>query len=128
MAAGNGTKKQDVYGAQAELTLNDGSKVRYVRLDALEKKGLGSISRLPYSIKILLESVLRNLDGFAFTEAHVKQLTGWQPKDDKRQEIPFKLARVVLQDFTGVPAVVDLAAMRDAVKKLGGDLNGLTAK
>lgn len=120
MAGGNGAMKKDVYGAQAELSIGT-NKIKYVRLDALEKKGLGQVSRLPFSIKILLESVLRNLDGFAFTESHVKQLTGWQPNDDKRQEIPFKLARVVLQDFTGVPAVVDLASMRDAVKRLGGD-------
>jgi aconitate hydratase len=91
------------------------------RLENLEKAGLGSISRLPFSIKVLLESVLRNCDGTLVTEQDVAALAGWHAKSPAAQEVPFKPARVILQDFTGVPAVVDLAAMRSAVKRLGGD-------
>jgi aconitate hydratase len=91
------------------------------RLDRLEKAGLGSISRLPFSIRVLLESVLRNCDGFAVTETDVKSLATWNAAEPAKVEIPFKPARVVLQDFTGVPCVVDLAAMRSAMKRLGGD-------
>ncbi|MGH9433817.1 MAG: aconitate hydratase AcnA, partial [Terriglobia bacterium] len=91
------------------------------RLDRLEKAGLGGISKLPYSIKVLLESLVRNLDGEAITEENVRALAGWNAKSTGQSEVPFKPARVILQDFTGVPAVVDLAAMRSAVKRLGGD-------
>jgi aconitate hydratase len=93
----------------------------YFSLKELEQQGLGKISALPYSMKVLLESALRNLDGIAFTPDHVKAIAQWNPTDVNREEIPYKPARVVLQDFTGVPAVVDLAAMRDAMKRLGGD-------
>jgi aconitate hydratase len=95
----------------------------FFSLKELEKQGLGQVSRLPFSMKVLLESALRNLDGVAFTTDHVKAIAAWNPTDKERQEIPYKPARVVLQDFTGVPAVVDLAAMRDAMKRLGGDPN-----
>ncbi len=78
-------------------------------------------SRLPYSIRILLESVLRNCDGFEVTEADVAKLAGWKSVDPKREELPFKPGRLLLQDFAGVPCVVDLAAIREAVKRLGGD-------
>jgi aconitate hydratase len=91
------------------------------RLESLEKAGLGSISRLPFSIKVLLESVLRNCDGALVTEQEVAALAGWDAKIPAAREVPFKPARVILQDFTGVPAVVDLAAMRSAMKRLGGD-------
>jgi aconitate hydratase len=91
------------------------------RLESLEKGGLGSISRLPFSIKVLLESVLRNCDGALITEQDVADLAGWNAKSPAAQEVPFKPARVILQDFTGVPAIVDLAAMRSAMKRLGGD-------
>ncbi len=91
------------------------------RLENLEKAGLGSISRLPFSIKVLLESVLRNCDGALVTEQDVAALAGWNAKSPAAREVPFKPARVILQDFTGVPAVVDLAAMRSAMKRLGGD-------
>jgi aconitate hydratase len=94
---------------------------QYYSLRALEKAGLGDISRLPFTIRILLESALRNCDGFAVTEEHVKKLASWQPVVGEREEIPYKPARVVLQDFTGVPAIVDLAVMRDAMVELGGD-------
>lgn len=115
------SKQQDFFGARRELTFAGGNKAAIYRLDSLEKAGLGSVSRLPVSIRVLLESVLRNCDDFAFTQEHVRKLAGWQPTVAEREETPYKPARVVLQDFTGVPAVVDLAAMRDAVKRLGAD-------
>ncbi len=92
----------------------------YISLASLERSGVANVSRLPFSIKILLESMLRNCDGYAISQEDVIRLAGWQP-DSARHEIPFKPARVVLQDFTGVPALVDLAAMRDAMADLGGD-------
>lgn len=91
------------------------------RLSKLEEMGLGTISRLPYSIKVLLESVLRQCDGFAITEDDVRNLAGWSPATATTFEVPFKPARVLLQDFTGVPAVVDLATLRSAMAKLGED-------
>ncbi len=113
--------RDDVFGARRELTNGTDGEVTYYSLQRLEEEGVGHVSRLPFSIKVLLESVLRNHDGFAFTREHVESLAKWEPKANKREEIPFKPARVVLQDFTGVPAVADLAAMRDAVKRLGAD-------
>ncbi len=91
------------------------------RLSGLEDQGLGSVSQLPYSIRVLLEAVVRNCDGYIVQTDDVKNLAGWQAEAPRRVEIPFMPARVVLQDFTGVPAVVDLAAMRSAMKRLGGD-------
>ncbi|MCA3132089.1 MAG: aconitate hydratase AcnA [Betaproteobacteria bacterium] len=96
-------------------------KGRYYALSALEKAGLGAISRLPVSIRIVLESVLRNCDGKKVTEAHVRQLAAWKPGAERTAEIPFLVARVVLQDFTGVPLLADLAAMRNVAGKLGKD-------
>ncbi len=92
----------------------------YFSLSSLERSGVAKISRLPFSIKILLESVLRNCDGYAITEDDVLHLAAWQANGE-RHETPYKPARVVLQDFTGVPSLVDLAAMRDAIYDLGGD-------
>src|SRR5438876_10229356 len=89
-----------------------GRRAVIYRLEALEKAGLGAVSRLPFSIKILLESVLRQVDGEAITEEDVAELARWNPRNPGSREVPFKPARVALQDFTGVPAVVDLAAMR----------------
>lgn len=98
----------------------NGSK--YYSLPALESQpGMGNISRLPVSIRIVLESVLRNCDGKKVLEADVKALANWSATEKSSKEIPFVVSRVVLQDFTGVPLLVDLAAMRDAVKKLGKD-------
>ncbi|HMZ52338.1 MAG TPA: aconitase family protein, partial [Candidatus Sumerlaeota bacterium] len=111
----------DPFGARREITFGSGRKAHFFHLAALEQRGLGQISRLPFSIKILIESVLRNCDDFAYTQEHVKKLAAWKPVEAEREETPYMPARVVLQDFTGVPAVVDLAAMRDAVKKIGGD-------
>ena len=92
-------------------------------LPALEEKGVGPISRLPVSIRIVLESVLRNCDGKKVRRQDVETLANWNAKSPANDEIPFVVARIVLQDFTGVPLVVDLAAMRSAVQRLGGDPN-----
>jgi aconitate hydratase len=109
-----------MFGARAALETASGRAFIY-RLDRVENAGLGNISRLPYSIKVLLEAVLRNCDGELVTEEDVRALAGWNAKSPAAHEVPFKPARVILQDFTGVPAVVDLAAMRSAMKRLGGD-------
>jgi aconitate hydratase len=92
-------------------------------LPALEEQGLGKISRLPVSIRIVLESVLRNCDGKKVRRKDVETLAKWNAKQPANEEIPFVVARIVLQDFTGVPLVVDLAAMRSAVQRLGGNPN-----
>ncbi len=92
-------------------------------LPVLEEKGIGPISRLPVSIRIVLESVLRNCDGKKVRRQDVETLANWKAKSPANAEIPFVVARIVLQDFTGVPLVVDLAAMRSAVRRLGGDPN-----
>jgi len=113
-------KTKDIFGARAALNTGSGRAFIY-RLDRLEKAGLGNISRLPFSIRVLLESVLRNCDGELVTEDDVRTLAGWNANSPTPHEVPFKPARVILQDFTGVPAVVDLAAMRSAMKRLGGD-------
>jgi aconitate hydratase len=96
-------------------------KGSYYALRALEQAGLGKVSRLPVSIRIVLESVLRNCDGKKVTQEHVRQLAGWKPVAERTDEIPFVVARVVLQDFTGVPLLADLAAMRNVASKLGKD-------
>ncbi|MCB1097702.1 MAG: aconitate hydratase, partial [Verrucomicrobiae bacterium] len=93
----------------------------YYSLPALEEQGLGKISRLPVSIRIVLESLLRNCDGKKVTEDDVKNLAGWNAKNPGDYEIPFTVARIVLQDFTGVPLLVDVAAMRDAAVAQGAD-------
>jgi aconitate hydratase len=93
----------------------------FYSLPKLEAAGVGNLSRLPVSIRIVLESVLRNCDGSRITEEHVKQLANWGAKAERTDEIPFVVARIVLQDFTGVPLLVDLAAMRSAVDRMGKD-------
>ncbi len=108
------------FGSRATLKTGSGNATLF-RLDQVEKEGLGTVSRFPFSVKVLLEAVLRNCDGKLATEEDVKALAGWQPKDPGDRELPFQPARVILQDFTGVPAVVDLAAMRSTVDRLGGD-------
>ncbi|MBN2430512.1 MAG: aconitate hydratase AcnA [Acidobacteria bacterium] len=90
-------------------------------LKALTKAGFERVPRLPYSIRILLENALRNEDGRLVTRHHIETLAGWEPRRKESRDIPYMPSRVLLQDFTGVPAVVDLAAMRDAMKELGGD-------
>ena len=91
----------------------------FYSLAALERAGLGKVSRLPVSIRIVLESVLRNCDGKKVTEEHVRQLAAWKPNAERTDEIPFVVARVVLQDFTGVPLLADLAAMRNVAASMG---------
>ncbi len=103
-----------------ELNLAGGRAVRYWSLPALENEGFGPFSRLPYSIRILLESLLRNLDQPGFGDAAVRTLATWTPAAAGSGEIPFMPARVLLQDFTGVPCVADLAALRSALQRLGG--------
>jgi aconitate hydratase len=107
-------------GALSELGPDD-SGVFYYRLSALEESGLGDISRLPFSLKVLLEALLRQVDGHSVTLQDLAKLASWDPQAKPRSEMPFMPARVVLQDFTGVPALVDLAAMRSAMARLGGD-------
>ena len=99
---------------------NGASGVMY-SLPALQAAGVADITRLPVSIRIVLESVLRNCDGKKVTEQHVRELANWKPNAPRSEEIPFVVARIVLQDFTGVPLLADLAAMRDAAAKLGKD-------
>src|SRR6266851_3228284 len=99
--------------------LGNGKQGSLHSLPALEKQGIGPISRLPVSIRIVLESVLRNCDGKKVSEDDVRALANWNAKSPAQVEIPFVVARVVLQDFTGVPLLVDLAAMRSTVKRLG---------
>ena len=103
------------------FTTGSGSSGKFYSLPALEQAGIGKVSRLPVSIRIVLESLLRNLDGKKVTEADVKNLANWNAKAPGEYEIPFTVARIVLQDFTGVPLLVDLAAMRSKVKELGAD-------
>src|SRR5687768_11514097 len=110
---------QNLFGAESKLSTKAGDVTIY-RLDALAKRGIGNVDRLPYSIKVLLESCLRNLDNFEVNEEDVTGLAAWKAEKVNAVELPFKPARVILQDFTGVPAVVDLAAMRSAMKRAGG--------
>ena len=108
------------FNASATLSTSSGD-VTYYRLRQLADDGLGDIDTLPYSIRILLEACLRNVDGFIVTEEDVTALAGWSADVVDPAEIPFKPGRVVLQDFTGVPAVVDLAALRSAMVRMNGD-------
>ena len=91
---------------------------QFYSLPKLEQDGVGPISRLPHSLRVVLESVLRNCDGEKITEDDVRELANWKPNGKRTEEIPFIVARVLLQDFTGVPLLVDLAAMRSAVARL----------
>ena len=108
------------FGTRTLLNLGD-RQVAIYRLPTLEEQGIADISRLPFSIRILLEALLRHADGRLITEEDVTALARWEPQAEHRPEIAFMPARVILQDFTGVPAVVDLAAMRSAMARLGGD-------
>ncbi len=112
-------KTQDLFKTLQSFDLGNGKQGSFYSLPQLEKNGVGPISKLPVSIRIVLESVLRNCDGKKVSEASVKQLANWQPTVPRTEEIPFVVARIVLQDFTGVPLLVDLAAMRSAVGRLG---------
>src|SRR6202022_2797727 len=107
---------------KSQKTLKVGGKTYvYYSLPAAEKNGLKGISKLPYSMKVLLENLLRNEDGRTVKKADIVAVSKWLRKRSLEHEIAFRPARVLMQDFTGVPAVVDLAAMRNAMQKLGGD-------
>src|SRR5262245_37943446 len=109
----------NTFNTLQEFDLGDGTRGKFYSLPELEKQGIGAISRLPVSIRIVLESVLRNCDGRKVKEEDVRALAGWAPNAERTAEIPFIVARIVLQDFTGVPLLVDLAAMRSTVAGLG---------
>lgn len=110
----------DPFSARDTFNTGHGEATIY-RLSRLQDAGLGDIEHLPFSIRVLLESVLRNCDDFLVRQEDVKNLAAWKATDVAKDEVPFKPYRVVLQDFTGVPAVVDLAAMRSAMARVGGD-------
>jgi aconitate hydratase len=112
----------DPLGVLAKFDLGSGQQGTLVSLPALEKKGYGPISRLPVCLRIVLESLARNVDGQRVTEQDVRALARWTPRAERTREIPFVVARVLLQDFTGVPLIVDLAAMRSAVARMGHDV------
>src|SRR5215210_2002344 len=115
----------DPFGARSTLSTPFGETVTYYRLEALEEQGLSNLDALPFTVRILLENTLRHAGGEFVDSEIVKTLARWEPRpagEGPGMELPFLPGRVVLQDFTGVPAVVDLAAMRDAVAKLGGDV------
>ena len=112
--------KNDVYQARKSFEI-EGQRYNYYSLDAIEKAGDGKVSRLPYSIKVLLEAVLRQVDGRVITKEHVANLAKWGTSEQQDIDVPFKPSRVILQDFTGVPVVVDLASLRNAFAALGGD-------
>ncbi|TMQ73538.1 MAG: aconitate hydratase AcnA, partial [Candidatus Eisenbacteria bacterium] len=115
------SRLNDPFGARADLATPAGT-LQIHRLDRLEQTLGVSLQRLPFSIKVLLEAALRGCDGYPITQDDVRRIGGWKAgAAETAHEIPFKPARVILQDFTGVPCVVDLAAMRDAVRRLGGD-------
>ncbi|UHA59137.1 aconitate hydratase AcnA [Metabacillus litoralis] len=114
------TTKNDVFQSRKSFTV-DGKTYNYYSLQALEDAGIGNVSRLPYSVKVLLESVLRQVDGRVITKEHVENLAKWGTSELKDIDVPFKPSRVILQDFTGVPAVVDLASLRKAMADMGGD-------
>jgi aconitate hydratase len=109
----------NLFDTLQQFQLGNGQNAKFYSLPALEKAGVGPISKLPVSIRLVLESVLRNCDGKKVSEANVKELANWKAVESRTAEIPFVVARIVLQDFTGVPLLVDLAAMRSAVAKLG---------
>ena len=111
---------QNLFNALQEFKYA-GKTGKYYSLPALEKAGVGKISRLPVSLRIVLESALRNCDGKKISEEHLRALAGWKPKAERTREVPIVVARVLLQDMTGVPLVVDFAAMREAAKAQGKD-------
>src|SRR6476660_1228974 len=108
----------NLFNSLQSFDTSDGRSWRFYSLPQLEKEGVGPISKLPVSIRIVLESVLRNCDGKKITEDDVRALANWQAQGERTEEVPFVVAPVLLQDFTGVPLLVDLAAMRSAVARL----------
>ena len=113
---------KNLHNSRSSFEVN-GKTYNFYRLAAIEEAGVAKVSRLPYSIKVLLESVLRQYDGYVIKEEHVDNLAKWGKDSDANAEVPFKPSRVVLQDFTGVPVVVDLTSLRTAMKEMGGDPN-----
>ncbi|PTM59835.1 aconitate hydratase AcnA [Desmospora activa] len=111
--------KKDLFGVRTKLSAA-GNDYHYYRLAGLEEQGVGPVSRLPFSIKVLLEAAIRQHDGVGVTKDHIEQLANWADRSEQN-EVAFKPARIVLQDFTGVPAVVDLAALRSAMQRVGGN-------
>ena len=113
-------KSLDSFGTKSTLKVDDQSYKIY-RLDRLEKAGFKNVSRLPVALKVLLENLLRHEDNRLVTKADIEALASWNPKAKKEKEIAFMPARVLTQDLTGVPSIVDLAAMREAMRRMGGD-------
>lgn len=111
---------EDPFGALSTFEKSDGSSASFLNLKALQNLGLCNLEELPFTIRILLEAALRKCDGFLVNEEDVRRIASWSPTMSPR-EIPFCPSRVILQDFTGVPAIVDIAALRDAMNDLGGD-------
>src|SRR5215212_9268230 len=109
----------NLFNTLQTFTTEAGKSGQFYSLPQLEKEGVGPVSRLPVSLRVVLESVLRNFDGKRIREQEVRSLANWQPRAERTEEIPFIVARVLLQDFTGVPLLVDLAAMRSAVERMG---------
>src|SRR4030042_4971107 len=112
--------ESDLFHAKDTIETEKSRFVIY-RLDRLEEKGLTQLARLPYSIRIMLESVLRQCNDKEITSEDVTNLASWKPNPSHRSGLPFRPARVIMQDFTGVPSIVELAAMRDAMARMGGD-------
>ncbi len=115
-------EEYNLFNTLQTFTYDGGREGQFYSLPQLEKEGVGPISTLPVSLRIVLESVLRNYDGKRISEKDVRTLANWQPNAERTDEVPFVVARIVLQDFTGVPLLVDLAAMRSAVARLGRDV------
>src|SRR2546425_6289083 len=113
------SKAHNLFQTLQDFDLGNGQKGKLYSLPQLEKAGIGPVSKLPISIRLVLESVLRNCDGKRVSEQNVRTLANWKPNAVRTEEITFVVARIVLQDFTGVPLLVDLAAMRSAVARLG---------
>ena len=107
------------FETRRQFDLGNSQQGTFYSLPQLEKAGVGPVSKLPVSIRLVLESVLRNCDGKRVSEQNVRALANWKPNAPRTEEVPFVVARIVLQDFTGVPLLVDLAAMRSAVARLG---------
>ncbi len=119
--------KQDYFATKNHLSTSQGD-FQYYSLPLLQKQGITQLDRLPFSIRILLESVLRNCDDEQISTEDVKNIGSWTPNPKKRLSFPFKPARVIMQDFTGVPAIVDLAAMRSAMVRMGGEAKKINPK
>src|SRR5215213_6518927 len=111
----------NLFNTLQTFTTEKGKSGQFYSLPQLEAEGVGPVSRLPVSIRVVLESVLRNFDERVVEESDVRSLANWQARAERTEEIPFSVARVLLQDFTGVPLLVDLAAMRSAVQRMGRD-------